>query len=268
MSEGPDTEVIDAAPAPESAPAATPAQSGAQGEIETAARAGGWVPKDEWKGEPDEWRDAPQFVLKAAEILPQLTADLKEARAEIKSVKKAVADSAKFISAAEKRAYDRGVNEAQARLDAAAALGDVQGVRDAAQEIVALEKEVRGEQPAETNPDFDAWRAANSWFDTDDEMKAITVAIAEKANQDGYKGKAQIAEVDRRLKARFPNLGKNPNRDLPGSVEGATPQRRSATKSFSDMPAEAREMVTYFEKNTKGFNRDRYIKDYFAETAK
>lgn len=263
MSEAPDTEVVDSpAPAAEAAP-----QTDAASDIQTVASKGGWVPKDEWTGAPDKWVDAPQFVLKAAEILPQLTADLKEARAEIRTVKKAVADSAKFISAAEKRAYDRGVNEAQARLDSAAALGDVEGVREATKEIVALEKEIRADVP-QVNPDFETWREANPWFDTDDEMKAITVAIAEKANNDGYRGKAQIAEVDRRLKARFPNLGKNPNRDLPGAVEGATLPRRTSAKTFSDMPAEAREMVTYFEKNTRGFNRDKYIKDYFAETAK
>lgn len=266
MSETLDTEVIAGAPADDAAPETSP-QTGAGAEIETVAAKGGWVPKDQWNGDPDKWVDAPQFVLKAAEILPQLTADLKEARAEIKTVKKAVADSAKFISAAEKRAYDRGVSEAQARLDSAAALGDVEGVRDATKEIVALEKEIRSDVP-QVNPDFETWREANPWFDTDDEMKAITVAIAEKANNDGYRGKAQIAEVDRRLKARFPNLGKNPNRDLPGAVEGATLPRRTSAKTFSDMPAEAREMVTYFEKNTRGFNRDKYIKDYFGETAK
>lgn len=265
MSEAPDTEVTEAAPAPEAAPASTPAQSNAQGEIETAARAGGWVPKDEWKGEPDDWRDAPQFVLKAAEILPQLTKDLKDARADIKSLNKAVAESAKLIGRAETRAYEQARSDLEQRLETAAALSDTGAVKEINQAIVDLEKDVRAEKPApEPNPDFETWRTSNPWFDTDPEMKAITIAIAEGANKDGYTGKAQIAEVDRRLKVRFPNLGKNPNRDLAGAVEGATPQQRKGGKAFTDMPAEAREMCAFFEKTVKGFKRDSYVKDYFA----
>jgi len=271
MSEAPNTEtqaaVVAETPVADAAPVA---QTGAASDIETVAAKGGWVPKDEWTGDPDKWVDAPQFVLKAAEILPQLTADLKEARAEIKSVKKAVADSAKFISAAEKKAYDRGVLEATARLEAAASIGDVEGVRNATQEIVDLSREAVAAKPAEAeaNPDFAEWVAANPWWGKDKPLTAATEAIGQEVAAEGYTGKAQIKEVDKRIREAFPNKFTNPNRSTAAAVEGLGSARRATGKTYSDLPPEAREMVTFFEKNTKGFSRDKYIKDYFQETAK
>lgn len=265
MSEAPDTgAVVDDVVVAAADDAAPPAQTGAANEIETVASKGGWLPKDEFKGDPEKWVDAPQFVLKAAEILPQLTADLKEARAEIKTVRKAVEDSAKFISAAEKRAYDRGVTEATARLDAAAAIGDVDGVRAATQEIVDLSKTAVGAPAGEQeSPEFAAWKANNTWFGTDEIMTAAVGVIANQAEREGYKDKALIKETDARMRAKFPQLYTNPNRERAASVEGAGSGPRKTGQTYSDMPAEAREMCAFFEKSTKGFNRDRYVKDYF-----
>lgn len=267
MSEAPEGQVAE-----EPVVAAEPAAptGNAATEIEEAAGKGGWLPKDQWTGDPEKWVDAPKFVLRAAEILPQLTADLKDARAEIRTVKKAVADSAKFISAAEKRAYDQGVAAAQARLDTAAASGDVEGVRNATKEIVDLATDAITTAPAQpaTTPEFDAWKADNSWFGTDRAMTAAAVAIANEAEAEGYKDKALIKETDARIRAKFPQLYTNPNRDRAAPVEGGGNAPRKTGKSFSDMPQDAREMVSYFEKNTKGFNRDKYIRDYFSETAK
>lgn len=252
-----------AADAPQTEPAALT-------EIEQAASKGGWVPKDQWTGPEDKWVDAPQFVLKAAEILPQLTKDLKEARDEIKAVKKAVAESAGFISKAEKRAYDQARRDLEARLDEAANNADAEGVRTVTKDLIDLEREVVAEPPPKSpaaSPEFDAWQAANPWFGDDEALTAATVAIANKAETEGYQGKALIKEVDLRVRAKFPQLYSNPNRERAATVEGGGTQRPKAAKTLSDMPPEAREMVAYFKQSVKGFNTDKYVKDYFKEPA-
>jgi hypothetical protein len=39
-------------------------------DTEVRARTMGWVPKEEYKGNPDNWRDANEFVRRGEEILP------------------------------------------------------------------------------------------------------------------------------------------------------------------------------------------------------
>lgn len=240
---------------------------------EDRARAMGWKDDPETREAlGDKFTDAEAFVKRGEEILPILQANnrkLEKALADSnKKTEKLEATLQRFAvhhDATEQRAYAKAVKDVQARIDAAAALGDVSAVREATDELVELNTTAKaGDAPAAppANPDFDAWKADNPWWDTDAEMQAIAVAIAEKANEDGFKGKAQIAEVDRRLKARFPSLGKNPNRELPGSVEGAGQARRTSGKSFSDLPAEAKAMCDDFVKRIPGYTREKYVKEY------
>ena len=67
-------------------------------EIMEEARKQGWVPEDEWKGDPDKWRPAEEFVERGKNIIPILNDRLakteqmietlvKTQKAELKRVK-------------------------------------------------------------------------------------------------------------------------------------------------------------------------------------
>jgi hypothetical protein len=260
----PTAEVAETPPAAEAKP--DTARTG----IENAAKQSGWAPKDQWKGDPDEWIDAPEFILKAVgEVLPSMRKSLQDSKAEVASLKKAVNTAVQGMSRAEKRGYDAAVRDIQARLDNAAAAGDVQGVRDATDEMVELTKEVTAapkaaDDPAEADPEFEAWAEENPWWSTDKVMKAAAVAIANEVEEETglTKGRRFYAEVTKRVKEAFPAKFENPNRARPGTVEAPGATLRKQGKSFNDLPADAKAMCLEFEKD-KIMTRDQYVKGFF-----
>src|SRR4051812_40344458 len=118
----------DPAPVADDEPqAATPVS-----QIEETARKAGWSGKDDWKGDPADWLEAPEFILKAVgDVLPSMRKSLEDAKGEIAGLKKAVKTSIDHLSKAEERAYAKAMTDIQARIDQAAAIGDVAGVREA-----------------------------------------------------------------------------------------------------------------------------------------
>lgn len=249
-------------------------QDDAPKSVEDKASAMGWTPKERFKGDLDRWVDAETFVKRGEELMPILQANnrrmekaLETERKERGKLEKTLADFSKHHSETAAREYARAQKDIEARLDAAAAIGDVAGVRDATQEIVDLAKEAKtapaGEAPAKL-PELDTWRAANPWYGTDDALTAAVDAIGQKAFDEGYRGAAQVKEVASRVKEKFPHLYTNPNRERAPSVEGGGQSARKTGKSYSDLPPDAKAACDDFVKRIPGFTRDQYTKDFFA----
>jgi len=240
---------------------------------EERALALGWTPKERFKGDPERWVDAATFVKRGEELMPILQANnrrmekaLETERKERARLEKTLKDFSDHHSKTAQREYERAQRDIQARLDAATSIGDIQGVRDATQEIVDLAAEARTapQAPPAASPEFEAWQADNPWFGKDKPLTAATVEIANEVAAEGYTGKAQIKEVDRRVRETFPSKFTNPNRERAAAVEGATSAARKTGKSYSDLPADAKAACDEFVKRVPGFTRESYVKDYFA----
>jgi len=52
-------------------------------EIEAKAREIGWVPRDQWRGNPDVWRPADEYVRRGEEVLPIVRSNLEKERARV-----------------------------------------------------------------------------------------------------------------------------------------------------------------------------------------
>lgn len=249
-----------------------PAAKEPRSQIADTAKKIGWAGKDDWKGDPGDWIDAPEFILKAAgEVLPSMRKSLEEAKGEIAGLKAAVKTSIKHISKARQDGYEQRGRELQDELERFAAAGDVANVKSVTQDIVALEKEVR-EDPLEPEveappEEFTSWQAENPWYGKDEALTAACDAIGKKVFTEGYQGPAQVKEVDRRMREKFPALyakAENPNRKLPGAVEGLGTARRSGGKSFSDMPRDAQEMCLDLMKLSKAVTKEAFAREHFA----
>lgn len=264
----PEAEAAKPEPTGEGIKTATPAS-----QIEDTARKAGWSGKDDWKGDPADWLEAPEFILKAVgDVLPSMRKSLEDAKTEIGGLKKSVKAAIGHLSKARQDGYEQRGRELQAELESAASLGDVAAVNAATKGIVALEKEVseapvtkdEPEEPAE----FTAWKADNPWWEKDKPLTAACIAISEEVLGEGYTGKAQIKEVDKRIREAFPSkfeAPKNPNRDLPGAVEGGgILGRKPSGKSFSDMPKEHQDMWADMNK-LHAMSKDSYAREYFAQ---
>lgn len=261
MSDAADETEVGAAPEGE-APATT--QDAQPSKFEAAARSGGWVPKEQFKGDPEKWLEAEDFVLKAAEILPHVTKELREARGEIKGVQKTLADFAEHHSKTELRAYQRALKELETQIEQAASIGDVAGVKAATNELIELQKDATPAPKAAQGepPEFTSWKEKNPWFGEDEALTAATVAIANKVEKEGYSGAAHIREVDKRLKEKFPQLFENPARKQAAPVEGGQSAPKPRGKTYTDLPAEAKAACDDFVKRGL-LTREVYVRDYF-----
>lgn len=252
--------------------AETPDKPDPAAKIAEIAKKIGHASRDEWKGDPADYLEAPEFILKAAgEVLPSMRKSLEKANEEISGLKKAVKTSIQHISKARQDGYEQRSRELQAELAQYAAAGDVANVKSVTDDIVALEKQVRDEPADETPteaPEFTAWREENPWFGKDRALTAAAAALGEEVIGEGYTGKAQIKEVDRRLREQFPEKfakPENPARRAPATIEGGgTPRRGSGGKSFSDMPREHQEMCLDLMRQSKAINKDNYAREFFA----
>lgn len=270
------SEAASATPAPEEVITPAPeggeqaehdASGGDEGAVEAEALAMGWKPESQFKGPKDKFVSAAEYVERGKTIMPFLRKELVRRDREIEGLKKAVNSSIQHISRADERAYVKAKADLEAELALYAEAGDKANVKSVTDDLIKLERERAAAPKAadDTPPEMQAWMDENPWYGTDKAMTAACDAIGQEAFAEGYTGKAQIAEVDRRIRDAFP--GKfakptNPNRNLPGAVEGVgAPARGRGGKTYADLPAEARQMCDELVRD-KILTREQYVKTY------
>lgn len=240
----------------------------------------GWKPLDQFKGDPAKWIDAETFVKRAEEDPAivhatnrqlQKALDLANKRFETRvgQLEDTLSKFAAHHSKSEQRQYERAMRDLQAKQDAAVEANDLATVRETTEEITALTVEAKGgakepKAPADP-PELADWKADNSWFGKDRVLSAAAGAIIDDLLSEDPTANLtrQLKAVDKRIREEFPHKFENPNRKAPSPVAGATPPK-AAGKTFADLPADAKQMCTQFERDIKGFKREQYVKDYFA----
>lgn len=222
------------------------------GSIEARAREMGWVPKDEWKGDPSKHRSAEEFVKFGEGNLGVLKKENAELRKAIEELKGTVTQMTGWMSKKEREGYERALAEIEAKRKDAVASGDVKAFDAAEAELKKLEKTV---DKAADNPATDAYKQwadkpENRWYgdDVDATIWADTAApmIAKKAGWDG-KSPFTVRELNAVTEAvlkKFPHLSENPRRTAPGATEGARPTLAGkGAKAWDDIPAEERRII-------------------------
>src|SRR5690606_35489735 len=56
-------------------------------DYEAQAKSMGWVPQDEWKGDPDKWTDAQEYVERGEQVLPILRANNRRLQDDLLTLK-------------------------------------------------------------------------------------------------------------------------------------------------------------------------------------
>ena len=222
--------------------------------VEAEARAMGWVPETEWKGEPPKsgFKSAEEFVQRGKEVLPIVNAQLRKERDSLKdelsSLKRETAEKIENLSRMSKVALDRQRKQIEtdfeARKEAAVETGDKaayneanKAQKDALAEFdkaaaePAKDKTATFEVPPSVKATVDEWVAENGWFRTDEEMNAVANArhaklLKEKAGLTLAENLAQVTEY---VKKRFPE--KFADDEEPGSDEA--PRRGSPVEGGS-----------------------------------
>lgn len=169
-------------------------------EIESRARTMGWLPKEEFRGNPDNHVDAETFVRMAETSLPHLKGTLKtmerkmveqdqlirQQTGEVQDLKNTLTEFVEFSKGAEQRAYNRAVKELRAEQNKAKEAGDLPAFVEATEKLDA----VIAEHPAITGKDkpleASSIQAAHKPSSVDEEFKQWIAA--EPAAFEDWKG--------------------------------------------------------------------------------
>jgi len=249
-------------------------------ENESTAAEMGWVPKDEYRGDPNKWVDAETFVNRGNKSGPILKERNEHLIKEIQTLKsefakhKEVTEQFKAFQAEqrERREAEYKVQISELRLQKSEAIrnGDGDAVNDIDDRIDAIKDRARDVKipPQQTqvapHPDFDSWQAENSWFNSDKKMKAYAVEVAMELREKGdqSEGRVFFDKVKEALRKDFPSKFGNPNRSKPGAVETGSVSSYKG-KTFNDIPADERKVIKSFIEQGLYKTEAEALKEYF-----
>jgi len=231
----------------------------------------GWVPKEEFDGDPERWVDAGEFVRRG-ELFRKIESQSKE----LKDVKKALSELAKHNSKIREVEYNRALEGLKAQKKEALSEGDADRVVDIDDKIDLVkdqQKQLQNQlhqeaqqQTPEVHPELAGWIAKNPWYETNPEMRKFAdrmgLALAGDMSPTDV-----LKEVEKEVKSRFKDKFRNPNRDKPGAVEGAVNrQGKSAEADLELSDVEKTIMKTLVDGGH--ITKDEYLKQLKAVKSK
>ena len=230
---------------------------------ETSARAGGWVPLEEWQGDPEDWTDAKEFV-KRGELFHKISSQ----SGEIKELKKAIHGLMEHHQKVKETEFTRALEYLKQQKKVALEEGDADkllAVDDAIDKLKEEQQEVKQETKQETKqgptPVFVQWVQQNQWYIADPELREyadeIGIGIYNRHN-------GQIDEVDLYRKVRDRVFKQYPEKfkgqgTRTSTVEGTTTSRPAKADTFRLTDDEERVMKTFVRSGV--MTKEQYIAD-------
>lgn len=244
-----------------------PVEKPALSDTELRAQSQGWVPKEEWDGDPDSWRPAKEFLDRG-----ELFKKIDEQNRVIKDFRKTIEDLSKHNAEIAKVEYKRALDTLRAEkktalenLDAEAVLridDQIDVVREAQRKAETTQVHLP-QAPAELNPIFVAWKDRNGWYETNKAMRAYADKIGNELH--GMSPTELLATVEKEVKKEFADRFKNPNRDKPGAVEGSGPSKSGKAKDDLVLSDDERRIMERFVRTIPGFTKEKYMEQLKAK---
>ena len=242
----------------------------AQQAVEAQAKNLGWVPKDEFRGDPGQWKSAEDVVKHGEDTLPILRENLKRLHQKLDDQGRVIKDFAEHHKKTEERSYQRALKKQKEERLAAVDKGDTEAFEKIDKKIEDLEQDkpaAGGKKPA---TGFQSWSEENQWYgdDIDMTMYADQVGSFLADKKPDWAPDKVFAEVAKKVKAKFPAYFTNTRRGQASAVEsgagGAPMDSGGPGKKYSDLPPEAKKACDDFVREGL-LKRDDYVKDYFSE---
>ena len=232
----PDTTVVET---PEATPQVDP--------IEAEARAQGWVPKEEYTGDPEKWRGPKEFVERG-----ELFGKIDHMGKELKETRKALKMLQDHHTKVRETEYNRALTELKALQKKHLEEGNSDGYLETTELLTDLKAEQKAREvvqqnvPNQPDPRFINWVSANKWYEKDAEMRkyADTLGAGYAASNPGIDPEEVLQYVTKEVRTRFSTKFVNPNREKPSTVEGAS--TGAANKSSFELTDEERKVMNTF----------------------
>lgn len=267
-------------------------EQGTAADVETRARAMGWKPQEEFRGNPADWRGADEFIRRGEQELPVLRERYRAQERQIVALRAGQDESTSVIKdlterfrTADERAYKRARAELQKERDAAIEVGDKAAVHRADAELAELDEtkpKAAAAAPAVAaapaaavavpHPEAIAWHQRNPWYQSDPVLtQAALRAHHELLNTEPDLSVGENLErVTQSLRAMYPGRiaapaatraaaaevdPDNPRRAEAGAVTASSASRgpaRPNARSFANMPAESKDAYKRYAKQLEG----------------
>ena len=275
-------------------PPQEPEKSPPDDDITERARAIGWRPKDDWKGDPSKWVTAEEYVAKGDQLLPVMKKDREKLFGEVASLKQDLRDLMQYhkedrtrIYARLKKEHEQELADLKRKQRQAVEDGDTSTFDEIEQRMAQLERDRPELQPIGQTPPagtgapqadpaiFDGWKQENPWYQTGpdgqtplNEMTRVaqTLSFRVQAENPGLSGYERefLDKVSVRMKEAYPDKFENPRRNDPLGVEGSDMRgRRPSKKTFADLPPDAQEVCRRMKRH--GMTEQQYVSEYFGQ---
>lgn len=261
------------APETQTPPVETPAPEA--NPVEERARSQGWVPREEWTGDPAHWRPADVFVDRG-ELLGKIKSQSSEMR-ELKGMVEYLAQQNQKLYEA---GYQRAIAELEAARDAAIEAGDNRAVRELDKQIrdheKAAEQVTKAPQPqvarkqAEAAELYQEFLEHNPWYERDDVMQdwangaAVKFKTKNPAASDTDVYRHLTEEVRRKFPDKFKRVGA-PNPEGTSNRAGGSPSKKDGNSDFERLLSELSEDEAQIARNLvkRGHvTKEKFIEDY------
>ena len=265
----------DASTAVETGSAAAAKDSGGVEAVESEARNAGWVPKEEWKGDPARWRDAATYVDARNHVLPVVQKENKALRSEMAQMRAELAELRRIESeraqqreqltvetlklerrqALENQDYDR-LTELDDKLMKA-------GVQEA---LIKAQPKQQAIDPA-VQELWNDFASENEWL-KNDEAKEVFIEKMWNLNAMNKQlvGRPLLDKAKDRVRREFPELfpGSTPRRGMAesGGFNGAS---RGQTRTWNDLKPEVRGPLEQWIEDTPGMTKAGVLKHCAAD---
>lgn len=250
-------------------------------DVESRARAQGWVPKDEFRGPADRWRDAADFVKRGDEELPILRERNRTLERRMAALERDSGERYARLERLTATTLQRQRQEIASRYETAmrdaVQTGDLQRYdqlqRDQYEAVSDFDKRTQEQAPQKQGhalPDHEAasvesWKAKNGWFEQDLQLNAAAQAIhvGLRREKPGMSLDENLAEVTRQVRLMFPAKFGTARSTDPAIVEGSGGRMATGKPSsgVSRLSAEERKIGERFVKEGLFKNLDEYARE-------
>jgi hypothetical protein len=228
--------------------------------IEARARELGWRPKEEFSGDEESFVDAKEFVQRQP-----LFEKIEHQSRELKNVKKALDALQGHYTKVQEVEYRRALAMLESKKAEAIDNADGKQAIQIEREIAKAEREFRDIRQAEQAPvndpaEFVSWKAKNTWYEKDEDMRIFADAYGTKLAKDGMSPPEVLEAVAKKVKSQFSQKFVNPNKaNAPDvGVSGAS-GRASSSEKFELSELERNVMKTLVRTGT--MTEAQYIAD-------
>ena len=234
---------------------------------ETKARAQGWVPKEDFRGDAERWIDAKSFVERGETILPIMRERNERLEKEVREMKESFKEFSEFHRQTEDRAYQKALKEIEQRKLAAVERADMVEYQDAELERVELEKSKpvsRVEKQVEA-PEMEEFRKVNSWYGLNQELTIEADALGVAYAKQNIPYSKILEKVQATIKILHPERFTNIRRDNVSSVESVSLEtglpKKGNSRTYENLPAEAKAQCDKWIKSGL-LTKEQYVRDY------